>query len=487
MMSISTQDFCFYFFTALPAQPTAPLQLADRLLSEESATAVKTIRTMLASMEDHGIVDVFSKYSPQDIAASLYALYRVQHGANHYQSLQELEQEKVQDDEEGEESQQQFTIHGPPEDLMHVLEDLSHYVVYATAAYGWKMDLAFKGKIHMGNEQALMRKTGIAKDDIIHLSLKSKTHLPVFFLVRDRARKALVLCVRGTWSARDVLTDLCCTAEDYEAPSSASSSTGPPPQRYCAHHGMLEAAKAVAGEMEDIIEKELDILGPEYGLVLVGHSMGGGVVSLLATFWEERFNSIKTYLFGGPCVAPLDSHPTNCSNIINVISEGDPFRCLSLGHVADISAAVAYFCENADLRRLALSRADEHLDDMSPSDLKFCFKTMEKLRNNVMNNPNKMLPPGRLFHVFRPPRESKGPGGNEIIVGIDSFDDDDSINSVEDLVIHEVGPKFFKELVLSPRMFDISRHLPSLYEDTLRGLIDHEQSVIVEDMEDDDA
>ena len=464
-----------------------PTQLADRLLSEESATAVKTIRTMLATMEDHGIVDVFSKYSPQDIAASLYALYRVQRGANHYQSLQELEQEKVQDNEEGE-PQHQFTIHGPPEDLMHVLDDLSHYVVYATAAYGWKMDLAFKGKIHMGNEQALMRKTGISKDDIIHLSLKSKTHLPVFFLVRDRARKALVLCVRGTWSARDVLTDLCCTAEEYEAPAPIPSSTGPSPQRYCAHHGMLEAAKAVADEMEDIIQSELNILGPEYGLVLVGHSMGGGVVSLLATFWEQRFNNTKTYLFGGPCVAPLDSHPTNCSSIINVVSEGDPFRCLSLGHVADISAAVAHFCENADLRRLALSRADEHLNDMSPSDLKFCFNTMEKLRSNVMNNPNKMLPPGRLFHVFRPPRETKG-RGNDVIFGIDSFDDDDdnNSNSVEDLVIHEVAPTFFKELVLSPRMFDISRHLPSLYEDTLRGLIEHEQSVVVEDVEEDDV
>lgn len=343
-------------------------QLADRLLSEESATAVKTIRTILSSMEDHGIVDVFADYSPKDIAASLYALYRVQRAAIHYQSLQEFDQDAKT--KEGE-LKQQHAVHGPPEDLLDVLEDLSHYVVYATAAYGWKMDLAFKGKLHLGNEQALMRKTGVAKDDIIHLSLKSKAHLPVFFLVRDRAKKALVLCVRGTWSARDILTDLCCTAEEFEAPSSSRTKTTAFPKRYCAHHGMLEAAKAVATEMEDIIQNELEVLGPEYGLVLVGHSMGGGVVSLLATFWEQRFNNIKTYLFGGPCVAPLDSHPTNCYKIINVISEGDPFRCLSLGHVADISAAVAYFCENADIRRLVLSRADENVNELSRSDLKF--------------------------------------------------------------------------------------------------------------------
>lgn len=234
---------------------------------------------------------------------------------------------------------------------------------------------------------------------------------------------------------------------------------------------------AVAIEMEDVIQQELDTLGPEWGLVLVGHSMGGGVVSLLATFWENRFNNIKTYLFGGPCVAPLDSHPTNCTNIINVISEGDPFRCLSLGHIADISAAVAHFCEAKDLRRLVLSRADEHLDDMSPSDLKFCFKTMEKLRREVMTNSNKMFPPGRLFHVHRPVRENRP--SSDVVFGIDQHWDNE--DDLDDLVIHEVGPDFFKEFILSPKMLDISRHLPSLYEDTLRNLLEKEDPQIIDE------
>ena len=132
------------------------------MLSEESATAVKTIRTMLANMEDHGIVDVFSKYSSQDVAASLYAFYRLQRAAIRYETIQEMREPDCH-----------------PPDLMHVLEDLSHYAVYANAAYGWKMDLAFQGKLHMGDEQALLRKTGIEKGDIIKLSLKSKAHLPV--------------------------------------------------------------------------------------------------------------------------------------------------------------------------------------------------------------------------------------------------------------------------------------------------------------------
>ncbi|CAB9523741.1 Sn1-specific diacylglycerol lipase beta [Seminavis robusta] len=433
-------------------------QFADRILSKETATAVKTIRTILTNMEDHGVVDVFSKYSSQDVAAALYCLYRLQRATKRYETLLDLQEPDRH-----------------PEDLLHVLEDLSHYVVYANAAYGWKMDLAFKRKLHLGDEQALMKKTGIQQEDILKLSLKSKAHVPAYFLVRDRRQKALVLGVRGTWSAADVLTDLCCTAEEYKGPSDDGSrgddgeSTR---QQYRAHHGMLEAAMAVAIDMEDMIEEELRA-NPDYSLVLVGHSMGAGVASLLATFWEEKFPNMKTYLFGGPCVAPLDCHPTNNPSIINVIREGDPFRCLSLGHVADVSAVVSLLCEEPDLRRDILARAEGRIDEMEYEDLKFCWETTEDLRENVMTNPNKMYPPGRIFHLKKQSKKDS-----------DNFDDsdteDDNIRWAKsgdshNVLIHEVGPQFFSELLIRPRMFDISRHLPSLYEDMLRDVTEIER------------
>jgi hypothetical protein len=124
--------------------------------------AVKMIRTILINMEDHGIVDLFARYSSQDIAASLYALYRLQRASKRYETVQKLQEP-----------------YRYPEDLHQVLENLSHYVLYATAAYGWKMDLAFQRKLHLGDEQALLRKTGIQKEDIIKLSLRSRAHLPV--------------------------------------------------------------------------------------------------------------------------------------------------------------------------------------------------------------------------------------------------------------------------------------------------------------------
>jgi len=396
----------------------------------------------------------------------VYALYRLQRAAIRYEATQQMQPDRH------------------PEDLLQVLEDLSHYVVYAAAAYGWKMDLAFQRRFHLGDEHALLRKTGIQKEDIIKLNLKSKAHLPAYFLVRDHQRKTLVLCIRGTWSAHDVLTDLCCTAEEYQGPvgstlssSSSWSAAKDGERRFCAHKGMLEAAMAVAIEMEDIIEAELKA-NPDFSLVLVGHSMGGGCCSLLATFWEHKFN-MQCYLFGGPCVAPLDSSPTNKTSIINVISEGDPFRCLSLGHIADVSAAVARLCEDPNLRRTVLKRTEGHVHEMETEDLEFCWDIMEGIRNEVMTHSDKMFPPGRIFHVMKQQRSVSGaPKTVPCDYEYDSDTEDepgfDSYSSASGIVIHEVGPEYFRELVISPRMLDVSRHLPSLYEDTLRSLLESE-------------
>lgn len=78
--------------------------------------------------------------------------------------------------------------------------------------------------------------------------------------MRDSKHKRLVLSIRGTWSARDILTDLCCTGEDFETPSGTKH----------AHHGMLEAARGIATDVEEAVQTFLNA-NSEYALVIVGH------------------------------------------------------------------------------------------------------------------------------------------------------------------------------------------------------------------------
>lgn len=386
--------------------------IADRLLSPESATAVKMIRTIIKQFKDHGVVDVFKEYPAKDVVMAIVALGKLQRA-----SARHDEQVKA------------IRSHIDP----ILIEELAHYSLFANAAYGWTMEAAFGRRLHMGNLQTLLKKTGIEADDVVQAAWESKTHRPAYFIVRDRKHKRLVLAIRGTLSARDVLTDLCAAAETYETGCEGL---------HRAHHGMLQAARGVATETAASIDDEL-ALNPDYSLVLVGHSLGGGVAAVLGTLWESKYPDLVVYGYGSPCVGPVDARPTTCEYIVSVLGEGDPFSCLSLGHIADVSNALASLCEDDKLRTEILIRTDKSVDKMDDDDVQWCAQTMGKLRESLTGE--RMYPPGRTLFIKREP--------------------DNSVSLLD------VARSRFSDLRLHPRMLDLSKHVPSLYESLLQEIV----------------
>lgn len=244
------------------------------------------------------------------------------------------------------------------------------------------------------------------------------------------------MSIRGTWSARDILTDLCCTGEDFETPSGTKH----------AHHGMLEAARGIATDVEEAVQTFLNT-NAEYSLVIVGHSLGGGVAAVLGTLWEDVFPGVHVYAYGCPCVGPLNVEPTSSKSIFSVVGEGDPFSSLSLGHIAELSSAIAYLCKNESLRTAALIHSDGPVEQMDEQDLKWCYEAMEEIRGQL--DGNTMYPPGRILYISRS-------NLNEAV--------DDAI------ALREMPPSYFRDLRLHARMLDISRHVPTMYENYLQRL-----------------
>jgi hypothetical protein len=258
-----------------------------------------------------------------------------------------------------------------------------------------------------------------------------------FYIVRDKKRKRIVLSIRGTWSAHDMLTDLCCTSEEYFVGR----------RLHKAHNGMLAAARGVSSMAEDIVAKELED-NPGYSLLLVGHSMGGSVAAILGNMWEPKFAGTTVYAYGPACVSP-ENEGGGC-HTVSVLVEGDPFSCLSLGHVGDVSCALSYLCENAALRSTILMRTGGPAKNLEDRDLGWCAETMKEIQEQMVGE--KLFPPGRLMFV------SNG---------------DKSHHS---FTIREVATDFFRDLRVGPRMFDLSRHIPRLYEARLRQCHHHSSS-----------
>ncbi|KAH2477455.1 hypothetical protein KXV71_001700 [Aspergillus fumigatus] len=98
----------------------------------------------------------------------------------------------------------------------------------------------------------------------------------VHYVCLDHASKAVVLTLRGTWGFEDVLTDMTCDYDDLVWQG----------RSWKVHKGMHASAKRLlmggGGRVMITIRTALEEF-PDYGVVLCGHSLGGGVAALLAT------------------------------------------------------------------------------------------------------------------------------------------------------------------------------------------------------------
>eukprot|EP00594_Rhizosolenia_setigera_P003805 CAMPEP_0178941150 /NCGR_PEP_ID=MMETSP0789-20121207/1230_1 /TAXON_ID=3005 /ORGANISM="Rhizosolenia setigera, Strain CCMP 1694" /LENGTH=543 /DNA_ID=CAMNT_0020620319 /DNA_START=53 /DNA_END=1684 /DNA_ORIENTATION=+ len=450
--------------------------LLATLISEESNKAVKTIRKIL-QRGDHGMVDIFENYKPREIVLSILALSRLQGFYttyyNNHKSKGEILISSTDDDDDDESP----SISDIKEVDKKLILDLAHYAFLANLAYGWKVRFALYGRLSLGNLKMLKRRANINMEDVLQANWVAKTHLPAYFIVRDRKRKEIVLAIRGTFSAHDVLTDLCCRAEEFtptiesddddddeeeEINKSGSSSL-----RFLrsnnyvgkAHQGMLKSAREIAKMSKSIISREL-ALNPSYKLVLTGHSMGGGTAAVLGMIWQDTF-PVRVYTFGPPCALSRKCKTTTKkknSIIISVIHEGDPFSTLSLGHLADLSTAISKLCQDERLRNeifIKTLSSPDHRENAN-GDLRTFYSLFKRLQSSSVDDHDLILyPPGELLLLT-----NNGNGGGYI------FNNDEAVK------LRRTSYKDFRFLLIQRGMFDLSRHIPNRYEIGLNKLKD---------------
>lgn len=392
--------------------------MAAHILEPESVEAIRTVQDILRKVDDHGVIDVFAKYRNRDVLLSIFALSR----------LQQVTQWTA--------SEEHAVEVNDPE----LVEELLHYIRYAAAAYGWKMNMIFGKGRRIGNQRVIRLMTSIEEADLLAFEWKSRSYRPAYFVARDLRKKSIVVCIRGTWSASDILTDLCCTYDEFKIPRTRYfSGRWASEETILVHHGMAAATKLLKIEIEDVVMRALRE-NPGFRLIIVGHSMGGSVAALLGALWQATFPKVKVYSFGPACVATGDSSLIGNPHIVSVVLDGDPFRTLSLGHLADISAAIASLCEDPHLRSSVLMRTNADQNSMSSGDLKWSIKTMTKLEETMTGS--KLFPPGRIVKI----KEVSNPSAKR------SF------------TLEEVSINNFKQVAISHKMFDLSRHNPASYE-----------------------
>ncbi|KAJ7523940.1 hypothetical protein O6H91_18G069400 [Diphasiastrum complanatum] len=164
------------------------------------------------------------------------------------------------------------TINGCSVTSLKELQEIYHWLDWALAAY--TKDL-----------QTLANHLKVKEEKIIKHVPTSEVLKPAFYIAVDDTRQCVVMSIRGTLTATDILTDLNPHSEQFVGGY--------------AHSGMLAAARSFmdseASTLQDIL-----IANEGYKLVLVGHSLGAGTASLLCMLLHGSVNGGPVLTLGIP-------------------------------------------------------------------------------------------------------------------------------------------------------------------------------------------
>lgn len=324
----------------------------------------------------------------------------------------------------------------------HIVNNISHFMRYASAAYGESfMRILGIGDIptvlpsshhHHPNHHAFAHHTGNSVEDILLSSYTDRSplhlhnpsiHALVHYVTVDHAAKAIVLTCRGTLGLSDILTDLSMQYSEFSLPND-------PSKVFKAHSGMLDAAQLLAKEKGKVYQKIRQGLesNPDYGLVMCGHSLGGGVASLLCVLWSQENKNcnnslmpsfvtsslsglpagrpIHCYAYGPPGVMSL-SLSTYCAGLVTSIVHGyDIVSSLSLGLLKDFKNVATSLHAEADVTEEIISRVvgrlqkkkNEKEEDGEPTEDDQWFWAMIKTMRADMKS-EKMYPPSTVYLI----------------------------------------------------------------------------------------
>jgi pimeloyl-ACP methyl ester carboxylesterase len=156
--------------------------------------------------------------------------------------------------------------------------ELRYYLALAEAAYADSTDHLLE-QVAMLKEQDEEERSYASGVQVVDARLCASKYHPAYFVCYDARLDAVVLSCRGSKEVADHLTNLSCETEPF------LDGYG--------HAGIVRSTQNLVGVVIDSVYALLDAHTPRNGLVVIGHSLGGAIASLITAMLHS--NSVETY------------------------------------------------------------------------------------------------------------------------------------------------------------------------------------------------
>ena len=144
------------------------------------------------------------------------------------------------------------------------------------------------------NLSGLLEMADIDEEQIVYCSFRNDLYCIPFYVAMDYDNEAVVIALRGTLSLHDIVTDMVAVEEEIEVAVNHDGSM-------LAHKGILHTALWLQGILRDkeILETAFS-RGPNYKLIIVGHSLGAGCAALLAMLLRQDYPNLCCFAYSPP-------------------------------------------------------------------------------------------------------------------------------------------------------------------------------------------